>query len=98
LKGTAADIGVTGSVAGRRVKVERAEVPALPKPLDHPMLTDPEITLTQGSSYYYQDQAKTWKLTLVEFDLAPAITTFKAVFRKTTDPDLTYRVYTVYPG
>jgi hypothetical protein len=91
--------GVGSNLAGRKIRATAVNLGAAPtEPYAHKFLDDPEITLTQGQTYFYQDGTQWKKITLNEFSEAPAITTFKAVFRKTNDAALSYKVYTAYPA
>jgi hypothetical protein len=100
LPGTAAQAGITEPTLGRRkVRVTSNPLPAEPpRPHPWPMLTDPTTDFTQGQTYLHNQGGQWMTVTLAEYDDAPAVTTFKAVFRKTTDPQLTYKVYTAYPA
>ena len=99
LTASAANAGINvPSLASRKVKVTKTVLAAEPpRPYRYPFLTDPQTELAQGKSYYHKEGNQWMTITLDVFNEAAASTQFKAVFRKTTDNYLTYKVYTAYP-
>lgn len=97
LTASGADAGIVGTLAGRKVKATAVNVPEPVRPMQYPLLTDPSTTFVQGGTYYHLNGAQWQQITLVQYDAGPPMTNFKAVFRKTNDPALAYKVYTAYP-
>ena len=92
------DIGITGGLARRKIQATAVAVAGPPTGPDDKLLDNPETTLVKGGEYYLEHEGSWQKIKLDEYEDAPATSTFRAVFRKTNDDDLTYTVYTCYPA